>query len=426
MAMQQAEWNAKVGTPCEFFLLNPPSKREGGFRQGVDFVRIDALQGDEVQQRMELRNMLMATGPRGTTPLSLRLAELYRRVELEQAELNRAQQRVIIVIVTDGLPTSEYNGDSSQVDRTMFVDILRRLCTDLPVNIVVRLTTEEDSVIDFYGRVDDEPELALEVLDDIESEAREVCRKGNVWLTYSPLIQTIREGGTFVKLFDVIDERRLTTMEALLLAHLLVQEEGDGPPPIEPRKFCQYVEQRVTKFELAYEPLTRRMTPVVEIANLRAHVIPLTGCLPFYNSGITPRVKGAWWRHPLAYLRRRRKYEQKWVGGLDGAGQLDVLAASGMGAEGSRSRLEDIVPMPVVSGPGGAANAAAERKPASLDSAGSAAASCSPSVGEPRAAAAAGQEDGAPGADVTSDDVPDEAAVAQPIVSMTAFGWVKV
>jgi len=315
LALKQADWNACVGTPCEYFLLNPISRRPSGlFRDGVDFVRVDSEAGDHVEQRRRLQHMLVSTGPRGPTPLSSLLSEIYARVEREHSALVRAGQRVIIVIATDGLPTSETSGQSSPLDRKTFVEVLRHLCTNLPVNVVIRLTTGEQQVVDFYGKVDEEPELALEVIDDFESEAKEVCRQGTLWLTYSPLIHTIREGGTFVKLFDVIDERCLSTIEALLLARLLLQRDGERDPPLDPRAFCNFAAERIKQLDMVYEPITKRMQPVIEVIALRYKIVPVGSFLvPWRRHQLTPRVKGSWWRaclQPRSLLRKRRRAEE--------------------------------------------------------------------------------------------------------------------
>mmetsp|Transcript_60098 Transcript_60098/g.104858 ORF Transcript_60098/g.104858 Transcript_60098/m.104858 type:complete len:514 (+) Transcript_60098:72-1613(+) len=275
MALQQAGWNAHVGTPCEFMLLNPPSKRTpGAFRSGIDFLRVDAALGDVEGQQDRLHHMLKSTLPRGPTPLSTRLEEIYRRVEAELSDLVRTGQLVVLVIATDGLPTTEYSGVSSQADRQRLVRILRKLLGDLPLHVVVRLATDDEEVVDFYNRIDEELELPLEVIDDIESEAHEVMKQGNCWLTYCPLIHALREGGTFVKLFDLLDERQLTPTESLLLARLLLQDEYEVLPQ-EPEDFCMYVKDHVPNMELVYDPILKRMAPIINARVLRRAVLPL-------------------------------------------------------------------------------------------------------------------------------------------------------
>lgn len=154
------------------------------------------------------------------------------------------------------------------------VNILKRLGTELSVFIVIRLTTDDDDVISFYNEVDDELELPLEVLDDIESEAKEIRDKGNSWLAYSPLLHRIREGGTFVKLFDLLDERCFTPTEVSIFAQLLLRQEDDVPMPRIAEDFCEALQDAVGEAQLVYDPLLRRMVPPIHVSQACWVVVP--------------------------------------------------------------------------------------------------------------------------------------------------------
>lgn len=283
MALEQATWNLAIGTPCEFVLLNPGP---APLLEGRDFVCLDAgggrgrgggLPPSQVAAAVEpLSRMLDCNGPRGVTPVADRLDEIHQRVRGEYADLAGRGQRVVLVIATDGLPTSAQSGQSTEADRRRMVSALKRLMTELPVFVVIRLTTDEDSVIEYYNKVDQELELPLEVLDDIESEAKEIRGQGNSWLTYSPLLHRIREGGTFVKFFDLLDERRLTPVEASLFAQLLLRREGEAPMPTNAQEFCdsEALETAVGQAPMVYDPICRRLAPPIYLSALRWAVIP--------------------------------------------------------------------------------------------------------------------------------------------------------
>jgi len=114
------------------------------------------------------------------------------------------------------------------------------------------------------------------VLDDLVGEAKEIRQKGNGWLTYSPLLHKIREGGTFTKLFDFLDERQFTPVEVALLAQLLLRDEGEEPFPSAPFDFLDVLEARLPLVPPVYDPLNRTMSPPVHLRAARwAVVTPL-------------------------------------------------------------------------------------------------------------------------------------------------------
>jgi len=71
----------------------------------------------------------------------------------------------------------------------------------------------EEEVVRFWNELDEEVEFALDVVDDLHAEAKEIRAAGNHWLTYAPCLHMVREGGTRLKLLDLLDERRFTPAE---------------------------------------------------------------------------------------------------------------------------------------------------------------------------------------------------------------------
>merc|ERR1712190_533953 len=144
------------------------------------------------------------------------------RVKAEAAVLARSGQMIFLTIATDGLPTSMTSGQSTPADQQRLVDQLRCLGGVLPLQLVIRLCTDDKTTIDFYNRIDEELEFPLDILDDIASEAQEVARANrNDWFAYTPLIHRLREAGTLCKVLDAIDERPLKPVEVRYLAELL-------------------------------------------------------------------------------------------------------------------------------------------------------------------------------------------------------------
>lgn len=101
-----------------------------------------------------LQRMLDGTQPGGLTPLRDRLEEIRRRIQAQHMELAQNGQRIVLVIATDGLPTSSSSGASTATNKSQFVEVLNRLGFELSVFIVIRLCTDDTAVADYYNKVD--------------------------------------------------------------------------------------------------------------------------------------------------------------------------------------------------------------------------------------------------------------------------------
>jgi len=276
-ALEHARWNLQLGTPAEFVLLNPLSPG-GTLEEGIDFQRVDPTgadgpKGGEVQLAT-LEKMLHSTAPRGATPLTDRLRKIRNRILPEGREIARRGQKVILVIATDGLPTPVRGGGATRAEMHALGEELRRNSAELPIHQVVRLCTNESSVVNFYTSLDEEMEVELEVIDDMQGEAKEIQSVGNRWLVYSPLIHRLREGGTFLKVLDLLDERRLEPMEVCLVCQLLLRPSADDPPlPTEPEEFCQAARELLPRLPRVFCPLRLAMLPPVDINELECSVL---------------------------------------------------------------------------------------------------------------------------------------------------------
>lgn len=259
MALEQAEWNASLNVRSEFVLLNPP---HGGteMREGRDFVTVDPAMGDPKQQVDRLAQLLKRNGPRGPTPLAQRIRQLNWRLQREVKD----GRRIMLSVVTDGIPTSA-KGDPTDE----FMRELRGFVDHLNAFVVIRLATDDDEVVKYYNRIDEELELPLDILDDLTGEAKELHEVGNGWFAYTPLLHRIREGGALNKLFDLLDERALKLPEIAEMLELLFRHPEDPPFPRCPRALYALAQSRMGMSSSVFNGHRQCMTPPVDLKALK-------------------------------------------------------------------------------------------------------------------------------------------------------------
>uniref|UniRef100_A0A7S3NEZ6 VWFA domain-containing protein n=1 Tax=Aureoumbra lagunensis TaxID=44058 RepID=A0A7S3NEZ6_9STRA len=231
---------ANLGAPTQFRLLNQPS--------GCP-LNINVGYGQPLQEMAEIRN-LIASSPLGRTPLCQRIKEIIYEIRDVEQQLRANNKHALIVIASDGEPS---DGDVEQALRPL---------RDLPVWVVVRLCTEEDSVVDFWNEVDTDLELQMDVLDDVAGEAKEV-HDHNSFLTYGLPLHRLREWGCTDKIFDVIDEQKLTLPQVQHLVSLIYGPVADDlpHPELNWKKFLKQLKKIQTTDPtggLVFDPLTKR------------------------------------------------------------------------------------------------------------------------------------------------------------------------
>ena len=164
-----AQMAALLQSPTVFRLLNDPGRVVGP--QQFSVAERDPTQFLD-EDLAVATSTIQNAAPGGVTPLTGHLREIRENVILLEPQLRKNGTKVVVVLATDGIPTDS-QGYSNHHVKTEFYQSLRSL-EGLPVWIVVRLCTDEENVVEYWNDLDSNLELSLEVLDDFESEAKEI------------------------------------------------------------------------------------------------------------------------------------------------------------------------------------------------------------------------------------------------------------
>jgi hypothetical protein len=263
------EYHAELGGLIEatttFRLLNDPGAMIGPQEFTVGDMASTKSIDDQVTAAISI---VQRTQPGGVTPLTQHIQEITSRIATIADSLRSQGQKAVVVIATDGLP-SDQSGLSNDRVRQQFVDALQRL-QQLPVWVVVRLCTNDDSVVEYYNDLDKVLELPMECLDDFLGEAKEIMRV-NAWMNYALPLHRCREMGYQHRIFDLLDERLLNKDE---LREFLVLMFGEAAfrhaPDIHTnwKGFAAIFEQVVQTEGKVWNPITRKVGPWIDLKQL--------------------------------------------------------------------------------------------------------------------------------------------------------------
>ena len=262
-----AQLSGLLECPTQFRMLNPPNPNVGPPLFKIAHQSLKPIP----EQVREAMNVISNEVPYGVTPLTRHILEIRDYITAELLPtLLQCRQRVAIIIATDGTPTNE-RGTGGEFEQSEFVSALRSL-EGLPVWVVIRLCTDDDDVVDFYNEIDAQLEMSIEVLDDFQSEAKEVYGK-NPWLNYTLSLHRCREMGFHNKLFDLLDERPLTKGELLDFCGLVFGAEdinGIPDPDEEWSEFVFALKRVMQKEDLNWNPNTKTVGPWIDVAKLNS------------------------------------------------------------------------------------------------------------------------------------------------------------
>lgn len=257
------EMAALLQAPTIFRFLNDPGVDVGD--QQFSIAENSTSPADIMRDVQNATSIMRRALPGGVTPLIPHILEIQQAIMEMSPDLINNGQRVTVVLATDGLPTDDY-GVSGKLINDQFVESLR-LLEGLPVWVVVRLCTDDDTVVDFYNDLDEQLELSIEVLDDFMGEAMEVYAK-NPWLNYSLPLHRCREMGFYDRLFDLLDERKLTKGELRDFCILLFGDanmDGVVDPEEDWSSFYDSISKLVHLESDQWHPIKRKMSTCLNL-----------------------------------------------------------------------------------------------------------------------------------------------------------------
>jgi len=261
--MYHAQLAALLNCPTKFNFLNSQHNRIphscGVAEMGLDMVE---------EELASFSNVLSEVHPSGSTPLERHLNEIYATIAPMKASLEKSGKKVVVCLATDGIPTDD-RGYQDYVTKRKFERALQRLMRELPVWMVVRLCTSEESVLKFYQDIDEQLECNIEVLDDYLDEAKEVyvC---NPWITYGLPLHRCREMGFHHRVLDLLDERTLTLDEVLIFLRLLFDKQLSCDPHVDWDDFLNEIQKEILNAEdLTYNPVRKRLTAWLDLNKLQ-------------------------------------------------------------------------------------------------------------------------------------------------------------
>lgn len=245
-----------MNAPCEFRFLNNLAPK----RTGVAEIDPDDVNGRAVRKALD-------GSPSGMTPLCFHVTEVAREIQAQAQRLKENGQHAAVVIMCDG---GASDGNVAQAMKPL---------AHLPCNVVVRLCTDQDDVVDYWNGVDRQLEINLDILDDPIGEASEI-EAVNHWLNYGLPLHRMREWGVHIRELDMMDEQLLSSNQMITLLAILLDCDKKEIPQIavDWGEFSAFVKPRLAQAGDAFNPVTRRSEPWVNLSQLRGKYSPNSGC----------------------------------------------------------------------------------------------------------------------------------------------------
>lgn len=230
--------------PTEFRLLN-----------GADPVLVGM--GDDQGEGAAFAKEVIGEDPAGQTPLCAHIRCVIRAINAMAPTLRANGQKAAVIICTDG---ESSDGPVAEAMRPL---------QNLPVWVVIRLATDEPTIVKYWDEIDKELELEMDVLDDLVQDAKQVVSH-NPWLRYGDEMHRMREFGASFKELDFVDEGPLASEHC----KSLIQNVLGGPnlphPDVDLASFLSAVRRASEKQQKIFDPLEGKFEHWIRLDKLKA------------------------------------------------------------------------------------------------------------------------------------------------------------
>ena len=232
-------------------------------------------QQQQQQQVHKIGQIMKSIQPKGPTNLSKQLQIIHRYISSISNQLLSSNQKISIVIATQGLPTNDNDETNYQITQE-FISTLHSFNT-LPVVMNIRLCTDDEKVFDYYNSLLDNDHMShmlnipFDVIDDYFGEALEVYLK-NPWLTYALSLHRFREYGFYSKTMDLLDERLLSLDELYEFCYILFDVDNNMTfphPKVHWEDFLNALSVFIKKENQQWNPVLRKFSPWVNVIQLK-------------------------------------------------------------------------------------------------------------------------------------------------------------
>ncbi len=134
-----------------------------------------------------------------------------------------------------------------------------------PVHIVLRLLTDEERVVQFYGHMSRQ-NSNLQVLDDYLTECKQV-QKYNPWFHYGYPLHLCREQGIQIPILEALSKRTLSGTEPLE-AVMIIFNQIQPHDHISYIHFRKQVEAWNKEAGVSWSPVKKRVVPWIDMKKL--------------------------------------------------------------------------------------------------------------------------------------------------------------